>query len=105
MSHLSFLPILAVLLLLSTLIDSRSPVPEAAAFAISHLQTLSDSGVYQSLSLKSILSHVESEGRFYDITSMILEIESPYFASGLKSEEFEVVVMEGFEEGDDSKSE
>ena len=83
---------------------ARSTPNEAAAFAITHLRTLSDSGVYTSLSLKSIISSVESEGRFYDITSMVLDIESPYFASGRESEEFEVIIMEGYEEGDDAMS-
>ncbi len=68
-------------------------VRSAADFAVKELKGLSDSGVYESLSLVSIDSASTSDGVYHDNTFLILTLASPYFKSGLATEIFEVMVM------------
>ncbi len=70
-----------------------SDVRSAADFAVKKLQGLSDSGVYESLTLVSINSASISNGVFHDTTFLTLTLASPHFKSGLATEKFEVVVM------------
>ncbi len=76
-----------------------SDVRSAADFAMKELQGLSDSGVYESLSLVSINSASTSDGVFHDNTFLTLTLASPYFKSGLATEKFEVMVMAHRKEG------
>ncbi len=77
----------------------NSDVRSAAHFAVKELQGLSDSGVYESLSLVSIISASTSDGVFHDNTFLTLTLASPYFKSGLATENFEVMVMKHRKEG------
>ena len=87
-----------VALLVSLQGSSASPCPssfalEESEFALAHLRSLSDSGVYVTLSLSSIASCEITPGVFHSNTLLSLELSSPHFASGLPSETFSVLVM------------
>jgi hypothetical protein len=67
---------------------------KAAEFALSELTKLSDSGVYQSLSLQELTKAEEEVGIFHYNTILSMKLHSPYFKSGEEVEEFHMVVME-----------
>lgn len=67
---------------------------KAAEFALSELSKLSDSGVYQSLSLHEVTKAEEEVGIFHYNTILSLKFHSPYFKSGEEVETFHMVVME-----------
>jgi hypothetical protein len=60
---------------------------------------LSDSGVYESLSLSSVSSSSSSPGVFHLNTRASVSLSSPHFASGLPAESFELLVMEALDGG------
>jgi len=66
---------------------------EMAHFALRELAKLSDSGVYSTLSLSRVLSYREEDGLFHQNHHLSLELASPYFASKLAVESFEMIVM------------
>jgi len=70
-----------------------------AAYALEELSKLSDSGVYSTLSLHSVLAASEEDGIFHQNTMLTLELASPHFLSGTNTEKFEVVVMEHKDDG------
>ena len=67
---------------------------QSAEFAVDELSRLSDSGVYETLSLYSIVKAEEEDGIFHYNTILALELQSPYFKSGEEIERFNMVVME-----------
>lgn len=66
---------------------------EQAEYALSELSKLSDSGVYSTLKLHTILAASEEEGIFHHNTMLTLKLSSPYFLSGSTTENFDIVVM------------
>ena len=91
-SFLCRLLLLAVVGALDLTTDSPE-VQEEGAFAVSELSALSDSGVYTTLSLSSIMAARAEEGLYHNNVIMTLELSSPHFASGRPKEIFQVVVM------------
>ena len=74
-------------------------VVQAAEFAVKELQSLSDSGVYKSLSLRRILSATEQTGVYHNILTLNIELSSAHFDSGSSSETFDVIVLKSLEDG------
>jgi hypothetical protein len=72
---------------------------QAAEFSVRELSKLSDSGIYTSLSLSSILSAKYNEGIFHNNIILELELASPHFKSGYSVERFHVVVMKHKDDG------
>jgi hypothetical protein len=68
-------------------------VVKQAEFALQELAKLSDSGVYESLKLNRILSAEEKSGIYHDNLHLVLELASPYFKSGLSTQQIQIVVM------------
>lgn len=66
---------------------------QEAEFAVAELQKLSDSGIYRTLALENIISAQFIDGVYYDNLALELELSSPYFKSGAKTEKFSMVVM------------
>lgn len=62
-------------------------------FALTSLRKLSDSRIYQSLSLNRILRAEAEKGIYHDNTIVQVELESQYFKSGAPTETFEFVIM------------
>lgn len=101
---------------------SEGIIVDAAAAAMKELRGLSDSGVYESLSLRQILSAStqvvanyivfsipylspqldQQVGTFHHNTFLSLEIASPFFKDNKSSAIFEVIVMDAFH--DNSRS-
>ena len=76
-----------------------TPLQESEAhFALKHLQTLSDSGIYKTLSLSGIISASTTDGVFHSNTKLVLEFASPYFKSGEPTSIHNVIVMTSNEE-------
>ncbi len=78
-----------------TTTSSQPQVPNDpdAEFALAELKKLSETGVYDSLSIKNIKNEGSRDGIFHINTMITLELASPYFKSGLESEEFRFIVM------------
>ena len=72
-------------------------VISAAQFALRQLSTLSESGIYKSLSLYKIHAASSNVGIFHSNMYLTLELSSPYFNSSKPSETFEFVVMTSLE--------
>jgi len=72
--------------------NSAKAIKEAE-YAVKELSKLSDSGIYESLKLKSIIQCSENDGIFHYNTLLTLELESPYFKSGKAYEVFKMIVM------------
>jgi hypothetical protein len=70
-----------------------------AAYALAELAKLSDSGVYSTLGLHGVLAASQEDGIFHHNTMLTLELSSPHFLSGAKTESFDVVVMEHKDDG------
>jgi hypothetical protein len=62
-------------------------------WAVAHLTTLSDSSIYTTLHLTSILSSSVTTGVFHTNTRASVELGSPHFESGRETEVFELLVM------------
>lgn len=78
-------------------INSRE-VQEKARWAVEELKSLSDSGVYSTIQLHSVLEADEDDGLFHKNTILHLSLESPHFKSKKSVEEFAIVVMKHYEE-------
>lgn len=74
----------------------------AAQYAVSELKQLSDSGIYESLSLSRIVSASTALGVFHNNTFLQLELSSGYFKTGLPQATFDVMVMESLDDGGNS---
>ena len=68
-------------------------VVEAAEFVVEELSKLSDSGVYETLTLAQIVSAQTQRGVFHENTFLTLELASPHFLSRNATERFEVIDM------------
>lgn len=77
---------------------------KAAEFAVHELRLLSDSGIYESLHLQSILHAASQVGVFHDNLFLTLRLGCLHFESGLKYENFEIMVMEHFDNKEKSFS-
>ena len=71
----------------------------AADFALTELQKLSDSGVYNTLTLHSVVAASHESGIFHDNTLLTLQLASPHFQSKQKWETFEVIIMTHKDDG------
>jgi hypothetical protein len=83
----------------STVENEMDYAKHEAQFAVAELRKLSDSGVYESLSLDNILSYSFEDVSYHRSTSLKLSLASPHFQSGEKRETFEVVVLTHKEDG------
>lgn len=91
---LYFFSLLLFKLTLCLELDVRSElVRENAAFALSELKLLSDSKIYDTLDLNSIISASTKDGIYHDNIILKVELSSPYFKSGKQIELFEFIVM------------
>ena len=64
-----------------------------ATFALEELTKLSETRIYDTLTLTKVKSAYRQEGIFHYNTVMTIELSSPYFVSGNATEDFEVIVM------------
>mmetsp|Transcript_44589 Transcript_44589/g.100704 ORF Transcript_44589/g.100704 Transcript_44589/m.100704 type:complete len:244 (-) Transcript_44589:204-935(-) len=71
---------------------------KSASYALGELKLLSDSGVYNTISLSKIVEAKTEYGVFHHNTYLTLELASPEFASGEKVESFRLMVMRHFED-------
>eukprot|EP00605_Chrysophyceae_sp_TOSAG23-4_P000028 GSChrysophyteH1.ASY1.ANO1.28.1 assembled CDS len=70
-----------------------------AEFALSELKKLSDSGVYESLSLHKVIAAEVEDGIFHENTILKLELASPHFQSQQQIEAFDMVIMKHKDDG------
>ncbi|GMH72202.1 hypothetical protein TrST_g783 [Triparma strigata] len=102
------LPLLLVLLILPLFGLAAAPpltpleTKASASFFLTEIQKLSDSGIYESLTIHNVLSAERETSQFHDSIRLRLALASPYFLSKQDTEEFEVMVM--FSKEDKSKS-
>ena len=68
-------------------------------FALDELKKLSDSGVYETLSLQEVVSAATQTGVFHFNYFLTLQLASPHFKDGKPSAPFEVMVMRNLEDG------
>ena len=68
-------------------------IVEAAEFVVEELSKLSDSGVYETLTLAQIVEAKTQRGVFHENTFLTLELASPHFLSRNATERFEVIDM------------
>ena len=66
---------------------------------MSQLKILSDSGIYESLSLDSVLAASTQSGIFHHNTFLQLELASDFFRDGRATGTFDVMVMRHLEDG------
>lgn len=64
-----------------------------AEYAVKELKKLSDSRIYETLSLSKILTAEEEDGIYHVNTLLTLELASGHFRSGMPIETFNMVVM------------
>ena len=64
-----------------------------AEYAIKELKKLSDSRIYETLSLSKIISAEEEDGIYHVNTLLTIELTSGHFKSGMPVESFHMVVM------------
>eukprot|EP01138_Halocafeteria_seosinensis_P000890 gb/GECG01000913.1/.p1 GENE.gb/GECG01000913.1/~~gb/GECG01000913.1/.p1 ORF type:complete len:268 (+),score=23.63 gb/GECG01000913.1/:1-804(+) len=70
-----------------------------AQWALRHLQGLSESGIYETLTLKRILAAAKQKGVYHMNTFLQVELESPYLLGGIPSTMHEIIVMEALDDG------
>ena len=68
-------------------------------FALNKLQKLSDSGIYETLTLHKVLSSSATDGIYHTHTLLKMELSSPYFKSGQPMEVYDVIVLTHKEDG------
>lgn len=83
----------------ATLAIDDPKVLEVVNFAVGELQELSDSGIYETLSLHRIVSAASQQGVFHFNYFLELELASPHYASGKSYESFEMMVMKSDHDG------
>jgi len=89
-NSISFLHFL--LFLAKTIATPSNVLSHAQAFT-DHIRTLSDSGIYTTLTMRGVESYEVTEGVNFENFNMEVELRSPHFKSGKGSEIFDVVVM------------
>lgn len=70
----------------------------AASFVLEELRNLSDSGIYETIELKSIKAAFSQKGVFHDNIHLTLELSSPHLVDG-PSSTHSVMVMTSLEDG------
>mmetsp|Transcript_31924 Transcript_31924/g.32544 ORF Transcript_31924/g.32544 Transcript_31924/m.32544 type:complete len:283 (+) Transcript_31924:205-1053(+) len=78
---------------------SDGKVVKEAEFALRELQKLSDSEVYESLSISKIVNAESEIGIFHFNMMLTIELTSPYFASGQLTESYKIIIMTHKEDG------
>jgi hypothetical protein len=77
--------------------DGPSPQPTIhdpdAEYALNELKKLSETGIYDTLSIKNVKHEGARDGIFHINTMLTLELASPFFESGKETEEFRFIVM------------
>lgn len=68
-------------------------------FAMGELRGLSDSGVYETLTLGEVVSSSREDGTYHTSTTLTLALQSPHFKSGKPVETFEMMVLTHKEDG------
>eukprot|EP00750_Incisomonas_marina_P033012 INCI9520.4.p1 GENE.INCI9520.4~~INCI9520.4.p1 ORF type:complete len:193 (+),score=42.91 INCI9520.4:51-629(+) len=71
----------------------------AAQFAVLELQGLSDSGIYETLTLGSIHSAATEVGIYHHNTILDLDLKSPYLQNGVETSRHTVIVMSNLADG------
>ncbi|GMH55771.1 hypothetical protein TL16_g01988 [Triparma laevis f. inornata] len=99
---LLFLPFLPFLVLSASPNPTPLETQASASFFLTEIQKLSDSGIYESLTIHNVLSAERESSQFHDSIRLKLNLASPYFLSKQETEEFEVLVM--YSKEDKSKS-
>ena len=93
MFHILLIFIFALSISAGPLSVSHPKAVRDAEFALSELKKLSDSRIYDTLSLAKIISAEDEDGIYHINTILKLELRSIYYKSGLPSEVFDMVVM------------
>jgi hypothetical protein len=70
-----------------------------AEFAVKELSKLSDSSIYETLSLFKVVSAQLHHGIFHKSVVLDLELHSPHYKSGKVIETFQMVVLENLTDG------
>lgn len=81
---------------------SGDGIMSEARFALDELVKLSETRIYDTLTLTRVKSAYRQEGIFHYNTVMTIELASPHFVSGNATEDFEIIVMH--HKDDDVKS-
>ena len=71
----------------------------AAAFAVDELRHLSDSGIYETLELREVLSAQEQDGIFHHNVFLRVSLASPHYANRRETAEFDMIVMRSYDDG------
>lgn len=74
-------------------------IVEAADWAVGHLRNMSDSGVYTSLSLVSVLEAATQEGVYHNNTMLTVRLASAHFLDGVPTSDHKLIVMADLEDG------
>jgi hypothetical protein len=91
---LGFLFFLILQLILCKKLDAQSgDVVNLATWALKELVKLSDTGIYDTLSLHRVISAIEEDGIYHKNTILNLELKCPYFKSKKTVEQYNIVVM------------
>jgi hypothetical protein len=64
-----------------------------AEFALTELRRLSETGIYDSITIKNVQKEGTMDGIFHVNTLLKMELACPYFQSGKESEEFQFIIM------------
>lgn len=70
-----------------------------ASFAVKELKQLSDSGIYDTITLSKIINATEEIGTYFINLIINLSLKSPYFKSNLEEEVFEMIIMRNKDDG------
>lgn len=81
-------------------LDARDDaVLQSARFAVDELSKLSHSNVYSTLKLERVLKAFDQEGIYHQNRVLNLELSSPHFMSGGRTENFTMVVLTHHDDG------
>ena len=84
---------LMVVIIATPLSVTGTKAVKDAEYAIKELKKLSDSRIYETLSLSKIISADEEDGIYHVNTLLTIELTSGHFKSGMPVESFHMVVM------------
>ena len=69
-------------------------VIEAATWTVAHLASMSDSGVYTSISLRRVVDAASQVGVFHNNTMLTVELQSPHLLDGAETSTHKIIVMQ-----------